>query len=270
MAALPQLFAPYFSDKISKLHFNLQTNPSSTPVSSRPSSLISLFHSCTPATLLEIDNLLSQSSDSYCDLDPIPPLYLRKLLTNYPAILSIVNLSITTGTFPSTLKSYICSPLLKTLYSIKKICLMTAPCKPLLYLQSNRKIVKKRLLHYLTSSSSLNSFQSAYTKFNPTEITLPSVHDHLTNAISKHQVSCLCLLDLSAAVDTLDHCILLRRLSTLFGISSLLLQWLISYLSFRTSAVHIPPHIPPSALLTCGVSKGSVLGPVLFNLYHSS
>ena len=81
------------------------------------------------------------------------------------------------------------------------------------------------------------------------------------------QVSCLCLLDLSAAFDTLDHSILLHRLSTWFGISSVSLQWFTSYLSSRTSTVAIPPHTSPSAPLTCEVSQGSVLGSVLFNLY---
>ena len=49
LAVLPQIFATYFSDKISKLHFNLQTNPpfhrgSFSPTFS-PSST-PLFHSC--------------------------------------------------------------------------------------------------------------------------------------------------------------------------------------------------------------------------------
>ena len=78
-AALPQLFATHFSDKISKLHFNLQTNPSSTPAHSLPSSSPPLLYSFTPATLLEIDNVFSQSSDSYCDLDPVPTTVLKKI-----------------------------------------------------------------------------------------------------------------------------------------------------------------------------------------------
>ena len=110
LAALPQLFASYFSDKISKLHFNLQTNPSSTPAHSLPASPPPLLHSFIPATLLEIANQLSQSPDSYCDLDPVPTTVPKKIFNAIsPTILSIVNLSITTGTFPSTLKSSIIS-----------------------------------------------------------------------------------------------------------------------------------------------------------------
>ena len=82
------------------------------------------------------------------------------------------------------------------------------------------KIVKKRLVDHLTFNSLLNPFQSANTKFYSTETTLLSLHDHLSNAISMQQVSCLCVLDLSASFDTLDHSILLHHLSIWFGISA--------------------------------------------------
>ena len=81
----------------------------------------------------------------------------------------------------------------------------------------SEKTVKKRFLDHLTSGSLLNPFQSAYTKFYSTKTTLLSLHDHLSNAICMQHVSCLCLLDLSAAFDTLDHSIPLHRLSTWFA-----------------------------------------------------
>ena len=42
------------------------------------------------------------------------------------------------------------------------------------------------------------------------------IHDHLINAIGSQKLSCLCLLDISAAFDTIDHNILIIRLSSWF------------------------------------------------------
>ena len=62
-----------------------------------------------------------------------------------------------------------------------------------------KRVVKSRLTTHLSSNNLLNPHQSAYFKHHSTETALLYIHDHLVNAIGAQQVSCLCLLDLSAA-----------------------------------------------------------------------
>ena len=71
----------------------------------------------------------------------------------------------------------------------------------------------------------------------------------------------------SAAFDTIDHKILLNRLSYSFGISGTVFKWFISYLTNRTQSVSVGDLNSSSLPLKYGVPQGAVLGPILFTLY---
>ena len=66
---------------------------------------------------------------------------------------------------------------------------------------------------------------------------MTKVYNELFLAADQVDVSALCLLDLTAAFDTVDHDLLMLRLERQFGLRGVVLQWFSSYLSDRTFQV---------------------------------
>ena len=85
-------------------------------------------------------------------------------------------------------------------------------------------------------------------------------------SLQQVQVTCLTLLDLSAAFDTTDHSILYERLSAWFGITSVALSWIKSYLLNSSFNVKVENTKSSVFQLLYGVPQGSDLGPLLFIL----
>ena len=76
----------------------------------------------------------------------------------------------------------------------------------------------------------------------------------------------LCLLDPSASFDTLKHSVLIDRLREI-SLQDKALEWFQSYLSDRRMAVTIKEHVSELQVVKYGVPQGSVLGPMIFNVY---
>ena len=129
----------------------------------------------------------------------------------------IANLSLATGVFPDSEKFAMVTPILKKrsldkedLKNYRPVCQLSFVSKFV------ERVVSKRVDHFLFSNALMPSFQSAYRQFHSTETMLVHLSNHLAVARSKNLFSCLVLLDLSAAFDTVDHVLLLDRLSDSF------------------------------------------------------
>ena len=85
--------------------------------------------------------------------------------------------------------------------------------------------------------------------------------------MNKGEVTAPTLIDLSAAVDTIDHDTLTDRPSDWYGIPGQAQIWFSSYLQNRYQSVKIKDTRSYKVALSYGVPQSSVLGPVLFTLY---
>ena len=91
-------------------------------------------------------------------------------------------------------------------------------------------------------------------------------HNEVAQAIDSRQGVLLVLLYLTAAFDTIDHTILLRRLRG-YGLCGDVHAWLTSYLHNRTNVVRVKSSLSEVNNITTGVPQGSVVGSILFNAY---
>jgi hypothetical protein len=129
------------------------------------------------------------------------------------------------------------------------------------------RLVYIQLVEFLELNGLLPKFQSGFRKHHSTETAVLKVLSDILSATDRQCVTLLGLLDMSAAFDTVDHTILLQRLSSSFGMSGSVLSWLNSFLSGRTQQVIFNGNSSQSAPVTCGVPQGSILGPLMFLLY---
>jgi len=95
-----------------------------------------------------------------------------------------------------------------------------------------QRVVQRRLQAFFGSNELMPNQQSAYRQHHSTETAVLKVYNDLLMAAESGLVSALCLLDLTAAFDTVVHDLLLLRLERQFS-----LLWFRSCLSGRSYRV---------------------------------
>ena len=182
-----------------------------------------------------------------------------------PKLTFLFNLSVLTKRIPKTWKSTIIVPFPKDgnpedPNNLRPNSLLPLPGKLL------EKIIHQQLMEYLTLNNILDTNQDGFRKVFSTISTIAKVTDDIYTAMNNSQVTLAVFIDLKKAFDTINHNVLLRKLSYL-GLSDNAVSWLRNYLCDRTQCTSANNLTSDPLHITCGVPQGSILGPLLFLCY---
>ena len=258
-------FANFFAEKVESVRKSTAT----TPLQHIPVTCHSSLSCWTLVTITDVIKLINAAPAKTCQLDPAPTWLVKKFSSQLaPFITLLINSSLTLGIFPAKFKHAVVTPLLKKGAADGAQLKNFRPVSNLPFLAKLlERVVQTQLQSYLIDHDAMPKHQSAYRKFHSTETALIKIVNDLLQAADRGLVSALCLLDLTAAFDTVDHEVLIARLERSYGLGGSCLAWFISYLKDRTYCVISRGSCSRLIHVICSVPQGSVLGPLLFLLY---
>ena len=125
-------------------------------------------------------------------------------------------------------------------------------------------IMSEQISHF--AESFLSPYLFAYRIAHSSEQCLLVMIEMWRQALDEHKVAGAVLTDLSKAFDCLSHDLLIAKLDA-YGFGKSALKFIYSYLTDRTQRVKVDGEYSGKRTLKYGVPQGSILGPLLFNLF---
>ena len=199
-------------------------------------------------------------------LDNIPARLLIDSVEIIAKPLSVIfNASLQSGQVPAEFKAARVVPLFKKgkaedMDNYRPISILPILSKVL------ERVVHQQVYHYLQSNKILNPFQCGFRKCHSAEFAALSFADTIRRNIDQGQLTRAVFIDLRKAFDTVNHELLLHKLSNL-GVIDDELAWFENYLQDRTQVVDYQGVSSDPEGVSVGVPQGSILGPLLFILH---
>lgn len=220
------------------------------------------FHPVTDEFVNKQINKLNIKKATGCDqISPKIIKFAQPIITN--PIKNLINKSIDTSIFPDNLKAAQVTPLYKKNNALEKSNyrpVSVLPCISKFY----ERAIHDQLMEYLEKH-----FHPLLSAFRPgfgCQTALLKIIEDWKKALDDNKFVAAILMDLSKAFDCLPHDLLLTKLEA-YGLSEKSLALLKSYLINRKQCIKIGSTLSNWDDLYRGVPQGSILGPVLFNVF---
>ena len=262
---VPNVFNYNFVNVGSNLHRQIQGDANINFTQFMPTAIEESFF-LYPSTSIEVQNVLNKLKNKKNTIKHMGT-KIYKMYKNCLAepISFIFNKIVESGSYPQTLKTAYVTQIYKTGDKNNPLNYRPISCLSILNIIFE-KLLYARLNNFIKNKKILNDNQFGFREGHNTSDAVYKLLNKAYNALNNKKYFGVVSLDLKKAFDTVDHSILLTKLSY-YGFRGKILDILTSYLSNRKQIVKVNGCISEELPLTVGVPQGSVLGPLLFLLY---